>query len=253
MIAEVQREVKAAITKNIYKVVYGGRDDQFIQRDSSAPNFLTKVDPSTDSHLTPAVMNQIALSGYYVADTTYESDLARNTPTLVYISPFGGSLISELGGTPPDGFQQVTLVTDKTPTEMLSDLTSNYHLGDVDNDHQTTLQSFNQDQLTLMYSIVVSTNPLNNLGSGWDPTSTGATRITEAIDAVDGYEPGADPSAGKDETGERIFFCQAILDHYDDQGDDARRSTLSLFHAPKTRVRCKDFYDSKSKDYTVGH
>jgi hypothetical protein len=147
------------------------------------------------------------------------------------------------------------LITDKTRKQMTDELATFVTTADgssakIDDDHQKILNDMQDSQVTLVYSIVESTVTLNNLGDGWDPASTGTNRVHQAIELVSAYEQ-PDESSSSINSSEKIFYCETVLDQYDDYRSFAREAYSSLFQRPRMGIKCEKFYDSDPSDYTL--
>ena len=234
-IAQARLEVAQNTGNYVYQATLGGNKGIFIQPAADSP--ATLVDQVT-TPLPGNIQSAINTQGYYYA--------GPGNP--IYFSPLGTSTIT---GIPSDstGFANIPPAGNSmTGAQIDAALAASpYNSGSMDSDHTTEYSQMSDQQKALVYSLVVDTSPVD-LGDGWDSTSTGTTRLQEAIDVVSDYD--GEPSANQNETGEMLFYCQSVLDKFDDQSSAARGTYPSLFHRPKVDITCPNFYDSKLGDYT---
>ena len=120
----------------------------------------------------------------------------------------------------------------------------------LDDAHKTILDSLSVELLNTMYSLVVSTTPVTDLGEDWDPNSTGNTRLADALDTINDADSVSTELDNTDDTPGKIFFCQAVLDKRDNQSKEMKGGSISLFHRHDVRLTCAKFYDSRDSDYT---
>lgn len=260
MIGLVDSEKNQESLENIYQIQFGGRKNRFLQTNENEPALFPKVDKSTLSSTNQTLLKLMGFLAVPSGNPDLLSQLGldfipvigdNDTPPKIYITPFSTKQIVGLDNSNASGFANIALITDKTRAQMVTELQNSYSASQLDAEHRTTFENMTDSQITLLYSIVTSTTTIDNLGYGWDPSSTGLTRLTQAIEVVDGYDGlTSDP---KKPTSEVIFYCQSVLDKNDDQSVAARGAYLSLFRRPKVDITCDNIYDSTESDYTVDY
>jgi hypothetical protein len=259
MVLRINQEKATLGLSQVFKVQYGGVRNHFIQVNPDLPGLLVKV---PESQLGTGDKSDLLTNGYHFLYQAPDLDphiselFGSGAGTQLYINPFNTNT-SISGVTPADvsGWSLVTLITDKTRKQMTDELATFVTTADgssakIDDDHQKILNDMQDSQVTLVYSIVESTVTLNNLGDGWDPASTGTNRVHQAIELVSAYEQ-PDESSSSINSSEKIFYCETVLDQYDDYRSFAREAYSSLFQRPRMGIKCEKFYDSDPSDYTL--
>ncbi len=265
MINTILDEREIYRSQNIYHVVFGGYNNKFIQQMGNSPTIVEKVNPAT---LPANIIDAINQHGFIITSYTADkTNIARQvvlalfgiptitnprTPKEMYISPYGTGTIDDLQYT-SSGFNQVQLPSNLSRADMVTTLAADpWFSGNLSEDDRSIYGALSDQQMTILYAIVTATTPISDLGEGWDTNSTGTERLRQALNIVDSFEDSSDTVVNADQTSERLFYCQAILDKYDVQTLPQRSHWDSLFRRPKIDLNCKNFYDSSVKDYTMG-
>jgi hypothetical protein len=268
MKTKVLQEVSDHTPDNIYLVEYGddSRPHDFIHP-SGDPTVVKKITADTvhqtfngcdsgclNGHSYIEAVQDLMNYGFITLD--HYSDINIHIKRML-ISSLGGSISSTIAGQNSgggqNGWDQVQLVTNVDRTHILAILNASPWQdsnNQLDQAHTDILNGLTDQELTLMYSLVVTTLPIDLGTPAWDPNSTGLTRLTEALDVIGDADLGFQTSANADNTPDtagRIFFCQSIMDNHDNYNDDYRGTFKSLFK--RVHLNCNKIYDSHTSDY----
>lgn len=281
-IAQVRLEIENARPQHVYRLHIKDRFIKSVihlNPSQVPPNILAQV--NAHGYYDPEAQQAAALQGLNIAGSVITTILTfglsapisatqgavtgvmiANREHDVYINSFGGGDIPEeceLNSVNCDpttnpnanlaeettGLELVHIVTNKTVDEMRDELADDPYLVDsVNEDRKDTYDGLSDENLTLLYSIVMSTNQLS-LTDNWDPAATGQAKLNQALDFMEDYDS-TDPNYKPSKTdGERMYFCQSLVDKKD--LTDGRGVYKSLFR--KVKFDCSDFYESAVVDY----
>lgn len=281
-IAQVREEVADARPQQIYKAHIKDRFIKSLTPMSPAmlpPNAYQEV--ITHGYYDPEAQAAAAMQGLNIAGSVITTILTfgmsapisattgavtglmiANREHDVFINAFGGGEVPEecelnaIGCDPSinpnanlaeetTGLELVHIVTDVTVDAMKAALLADPYFSDtLDEDRKDTYDALSDENITLLYSIVMSTNELH-LTDEWDPLATGRAKFEQAILFMEDYDS-TDPNYKPSKTdGERMYFCQSIMDKMDTR--EGRGAYKSLFR--KNKFNCADFYESNVVDY----
>ncbi len=270
MMPKVAQEVQAAIPHSIYKIhldkriiksITGPIDPAQLPSQCPMSVMLSKgyCNPSAQSQAAlqgvNAALNALMLIGTFglsapiTAGTTAAGAIAiQNQEHDEYISSMGTASLGDTEIDSATSLAELQLITDKPRQDMLDELQSDFGSDDLDDDYGDMLANITDPKLILVYSLVKSSGSLD-FGDKWDSAATGIDRLKNALDTIDDFE--IDVSDPPKKSGEKMYYCQVILDKYDTR--KWRAAYASLFRTKAVNLNCNDIYESSDRDYNSSY